>query len=94
MSKTKIGTTEAILIILTVIIAHSVLSLPRDMIVRTQSAIIIKFTFNETLNPNWLDMHEPIINSNIMNIIGVIWKYTIPIASQKFLSNILELTIK
>ena len=45
MPKTKIGTREAILIVLTVIIAHSILSLPRDMIVRTQSSTIINIIY-------------------------------------------------
>ena len=45
MSKSKIGTTEAVLLVLTIIIAHSILSLPRDMIVRTQSATIINIIY-------------------------------------------------
>jgi len=45
MSKSKIGTTEAVLVILTVIISHSILSLPRDMIVRTQSATIVNIIY-------------------------------------------------
>ena len=45
MSKSKIGTIEAVWIILTVIISHSILSLPRDMIIRTQSATIINIIY-------------------------------------------------
>ena len=45
MQKTKIGTIEAILLILTIIIAHSILSLPRNLIVKTQSATIINIVY-------------------------------------------------
>lgn len=45
MSKTKIGTIEAILLILTVIIAHSILSLPRDLIIRTKSSTILNIIY-------------------------------------------------
>ena len=33
---------------------------------------IRRFTFKETLKPSLLEMHEPITNNNIKNIIGVI----------------------
>ena len=55
---------------------------------------IIKFTFKDMLNPNLLEIHEPITNSSIKKITGVIWKYTSPRASQKFRNSMLELTIK
>lgn len=45
MSKTKIGTAEAILIILTIVITHSILSLPRNLINTTKSSIILNLLF-------------------------------------------------
>jgi len=45
MSKSKIGTIEAIMIVLTIIITHTILSMPREILVSTKSATIINLIF-------------------------------------------------
>ncbi len=45
MTKTKIGTLEAIMLVLTVIIARTISSLPREAMARTKSATIINLIF-------------------------------------------------
>lgn len=45
MSNTKIGTTEAIMVILTVVISHTILSLPRELINVTKSATLLNIVF-------------------------------------------------
>ena len=45
MSKTKLGTAEAIMIILTVIVARSILSLPTDILNAFKSATILNLIY-------------------------------------------------
>lgn len=45
MSKSKIGTLEAIMLVLTIIITHTILSMPRELLVSTKSATIINLIF-------------------------------------------------
>lgn len=45
MSNSKIGTIEAIFIILTIVISHSTLSLPRNLISQTKSGTILNIIF-------------------------------------------------
>ena len=45
MTKSKIGTVEAIMLIITIIVTHTILSLPREVTVNTQSAAIINLIF-------------------------------------------------
>jgi len=45
MTKSKIGTTEAIMLVLTIIITHTISSLPREILVSTKSATIINLIF-------------------------------------------------
>lgn len=45
MSKSKIGTVEAIMLILTIIVTHTILSMPRELLVSTKSATIINLIF-------------------------------------------------
>ncbi len=45
MTKSKIGTLEAIMLVLTIIITHTILSLPREILVLTKSATIINLIF-------------------------------------------------
>lgn len=45
MSKTKIGTVEAIMIILTIIVAHTILSLPKNILSSMKSASILNLIY-------------------------------------------------
>ena len=45
MTNSKIGTVEAIMLILTIIVTHTILSLPREVTVATKSAAIINLIF-------------------------------------------------
>ena len=45
MSKTKIGTAEAIMIILTIIVAHTILSLPKNILTSMKSASILNLIY-------------------------------------------------
>lgn len=49
MTKSKIGTIEAIMIVLIIIITHTISSLPRDILVNTKSATIINLLFVSVL---------------------------------------------
>ena len=45
MTKSKIGTVEAIMLVLTIVVTHTILSLPREVTVATKSAAIINLIF-------------------------------------------------
>lgn len=45
MSKTKIGTVEAIMMILTIIVAHTILSLPKNILTSMKSASILNLIY-------------------------------------------------
>ena len=45
MLKYKVGTLEAVMLILTIVIVHTILSLPRDILVITSSATILNLTY-------------------------------------------------
>lgn len=45
MSKSKIGTVEAIMLILTIVVTHTILSLPRDLLTATKSATILNLIY-------------------------------------------------
>lgn len=45
MSKTRIGTTEAVMLILSVVVTHTIMSLPRDLLILTESATIINLIY-------------------------------------------------
>lgn len=45
MSKTKIGTIEAIMMILTIIVAHTILSLPKNILTSMKSASILNLIY-------------------------------------------------
>lgn len=106
MSKTKIGSTEAILMILTVIIAHSVLSLPRDMIVRTQSATIVNIIYITLIctlisllifkllkkfgNSDIIDISEYLGGKLFKTIVGFIFIFYFIVSSSILLRNFCE----
>ena len=45
MTKSKLGTLEAIMLILSIVVTHTILSLPREILVATKSATIINLIF-------------------------------------------------
>lgn len=45
MTKSKIGTLEAIMLVLTMIVAHTILSMPRNILVASKSATLINLIF-------------------------------------------------
>ena len=45
MLKYKVGTLEAVMLILTIVIVHTILSLPRDILVITRSATILNLIY-------------------------------------------------
>ena len=45
MLKSKIGTVEAIMLILTIIVAHTILSLPKDILTSMKSASILNLIY-------------------------------------------------
>jgi spore germination protein (amino acid permease) len=45
MSKSKIGTAEAVMLVLTIVVAHAMLSMPRNILVSTKSSTIINLIF-------------------------------------------------
>lgn len=106
MTENKIGTTEAVLIILTVIISHSILSLPRDMIIRTQSATILNIIyitficlllvllisklFKNFGNLDLLDISEYLGGKVFKNIIGTIFIFYFIVSSSILLRNFCE----
>lgn len=45
MSKYKVGTVEAVMLILTIVVIHTLLSLPRDILVVTGSATILNLVY-------------------------------------------------
>lgn len=106
MTKNKIGTIEAVMLILTIIIARSILSLPRDMIVRTQSATIINIIYITVLctlfslllsrllknfgNSDILDISEFLGGKIFKNIIGIIFIFYFITTSSVLLRNFCE----
>lgn len=106
MTKNKIGTIEAVLIILTVIISHSILSLPRDMIVRTRSATILNIIyitiictllalliaklFKKFGNADILDVSEYLGGKLFKQIIGAIFIFYYMVSSAILLRNFCE----
>ena len=49
MTKSKIGTAEAIMLVLTIIVTHTISSMPREILVSTKSATIINLIFVSVL---------------------------------------------
>ena len=106
MIKNKIGTIEAVLIILTVIISHSILSLPRDMIIRTKSATIINIIyitiictlfalliaklFKKFGNADLIDISEYLGGKVFKNIVGAIFIFYYIVSSSILLRNFCE----
>lgn len=106
MTKSKIGTIEAVLIILTVIISRSILSLPRDMIVRTKSATILNIIYITIIctllallitklfkrfgNADILDISEFLGGKLFKQIVGAIFIFYYMVSSAILLRNFCE----
>ena len=106
MSKSKIGTVEAIFIVLTIVISHSVLSLPRNLISQTKSATIINIVFLTAIaigfafliyklmknfaGSDIIDISEYLGGKTLKNIIGIIFITHFIVCSSILLRNFCE----
>ena len=106
MSKTKIGTIEAIMIILTIIVAHTILSLPQNIINSQKSASILNlvyisviaiilsyFIYRMIKNFPFLDIidiSESIGGKLFKNIIGIIFIAYFVVSASMLLRNFSE----
>lgn len=106
ISKTKIGSIEAIFIILTIVVSHSMLSLPRNYITITKSATIINIFFITGIatllsiliykliknfnSSDIIDISEYLGGKVFKNIIGTIFIFHFIICSSMLLRNFCE----
>ncbi len=106
MSKAKIGTVEAIMIILTIVVAHTILSLPRNILTSMKSASIINLIYVSIIvvilgylifrllknfpGLDIIDISELIGGKVFKNIIGIIFMVYFLVSSSMFLRNFSE----
>lgn len=106
MTKSKIGTTEAIMLVLTIIITHTISSLPREILVSTKSATIINLIFVSILailfsylivklmknfgGSDIIDISEYLGGKVFKNIIGIIFILYFLVSSSILLRNFCE----
>jgi len=106
MTKSKIGTVEAIMLILTIIITHTISSLPREILVSSKSATIINLIFVSTLailfsylivklmksfaGSDIIDISEYLGGKIFKNIVGVIFILYFLISSSMLLRSFCE----
>lgn len=106
MTKSKIGTKEAIMVVLIIIITHTISSLPRDILVVTKSATIINLIFVSMLailfaylvvklmknfaGSDIVDISEYLGGKVFKNIIGIIFILYFLITSSLLLRNFCE----
>ena len=106
MTKSKIGTKEAIMLILIIIITHTISSLPRDILVVTKSATIINLIFVSILailfaylvvklmknfsGCDIIDISEYLGGKVFKNIIGIIFILYFLVTSSLLLRNFCE----
>ena len=106
MTKSKIGTLEAIMLVLTIIVTHTISSLPREILVSTKSATIINLIFVSTLailfsyvvvrlmknfaGSDIIDISEYLGGKVFKNIIGIIFMTFFLISSSILLRNFCE----
>ena len=106
MTKSKIGTTEAIMLILTIVITHTLLSRPREILVSTKSATILNLLFVSILaiiislfivrlmknfaGLDLIDISEYLGGKVFRNIIGIIFMLYFLISSSILLRNFCE----
>lgn len=106
MLKSKIGTVEAVMLILTIVVTHTILSLPRNLLVVTKSATIINLIyisiiaiglayFIYRLLKNFpgldiIDISEILGGKILKNILGIIFIAYFIITSSILLRNFCE----
>lgn len=106
MSKTKIGTAEAIMIILTIIVAHTILSLPKNILTSMKSASILNLIYISIIvitigyfiykllkkfpGLDIIDISEFIGGKFLKNIIGIIFIIYFVISASMLLRNFSE----
>lgn len=106
MTKSKIGTTEAIMIVLIIIVTHTISALPRDILVSTKSATIINLIFVSTIaiifsylvvrlmknfgGSDLIDISEYLGGKVFKNIVGIIFILYFLISSSIMLRNFCE----
>ncbi|MBR3002075.1 MAG: GerAB/ArcD/ProY family transporter [Clostridia bacterium] len=106
MSRTKIGTTEAILIILTVVFSHSILTLPRTLVTNTKSSVLLNIAYITIISVltslliyrlikkfgsfDIVDISEYLGGSVLKNIIGWIFIFHFIVSASMLLRNFCE----
>lgn len=106
MTKSKIGTIEAIMLILIIIVTHTISSLPREILVSTKSATIINLIFVSILailfsylivrlmknfaGSDIIDISEYLGGKVFKNIIGTIFILYFLVSSSILLRNFCE----
>lgn len=106
MSRTKIGTLEAILVVLTVAFSHCILSLPRELVTNSKSAVIINIIYITLIaiglgllitklikkfgSSDIIDISEYLGGKVLKNIIGIIFMLYLIISSSILLRNFCE----
>lgn len=106
MTKSKIGTMEAIMLILTIVITHTLLSRPREILVSTKSATILNLIFVSILaiiislfivrlmkhfaGLDLIDISEYLGGKVFKNIVGIIFMLHFLISSSILLRNFCE----
>ena len=106
MLKSKIGTVEAIMLILTIIVAHSVLSMPTNILSSYKSASILNIIyvgiiaicisfliyklFKNFPNMDIIDISEVIGGKFFKNIIGIVFIIYFIVTSSLMLRNFCE----
>ncbi|MCI8470209.1 MAG: GerAB/ArcD/ProY family transporter [Clostridia bacterium] len=106
MTKSKIGTMEAIMLVLTIIITHTISSLPREILVFTKSATILNLIFVSILailfsylivrlmknfgGCDIIDISEYLGGKVLKNIVGIIFILYFLISSSILLRNFCE----
>lgn len=106
MTKSKIGTMEAIMLVLTIVITHSLSSMPREILVSTKSATIINLIFVSILaiiisyfivkllknfpGLDIIDISEYLGGKVFKNIVGMIFILYFLVSSSILLRNFCE----
>lgn len=106
MTKSKIGTVEAIMLVLTIIITHTISSLPREILVSSKSATILNLIFISTLailfsylmvrlmknfaGSDIIDISEYLGGKLFKNIVGIIFILYFLISASILLRNFCE----
>ena len=106
MTKSKIGTIEAIMLVLTIIVTHTISSLPREILVSCKSATIINLIFVSTIailfsylvvrlmknfaGSDIIDISEYLGGKVFKNIVGIIFILYFLVSSSILLRNFCE----